>query len=68
MTDSIAYETAVSQEEVRLRQIHPTIEDIPSCMGVFDDFLSCNSMLPYVPSRPSEALFTRFGTSSRNAA
>lgn len=47
MTDSIAFETAVSQEEARLRQLHPTVEDIPSCMSVFDDFLSCNSMLPF---------------------
>ena len=47
MTDSIVFETAVSQEEARLRQLHPTTEDIPSCMTVFDDFLSCNSMLHY---------------------
>ncbi|KAH9083719.1 hypothetical protein EDB83DRAFT_2502631 [Lactarius deliciosus] len=42
MTESIAFETAVSQEEARLRQLHPTVEDVPSCMNVFDDFLSCN--------------------------
>ena len=35
--------TLVAQEEARLRQLHPTPEDIPSCMTVFDDFLSCNS-------------------------
>ena len=44
MTDSIEFETAVSQEEARLRQLHPTTDDIPTCMSVFDDFLSCNSM------------------------
>ncbi|KAF8265791.1 hypothetical protein EI94DRAFT_1734545 [Lactarius quietus] len=42
MTDNITFETAVSQEETRLRQLHPATEDIPSCMSVFDDFLSCN--------------------------
>lgn len=44
MTDSIEFETAVSQEEARLRQLHPTTDDTPTCMSVFDDFLSCNSM------------------------
>ncbi|KAI9442375.1 hypothetical protein H4582DRAFT_1277655 [Lactarius indigo] len=42
MTESVAFETAVSQEEARLRQLHPTVEDVPGCMSVFDDFLSCN--------------------------
>jgi hypothetical protein len=58
MTDSIVFETAVSQEEARLRQLHPTTDDIPSCMTVFDDFLSCNSMLLlFFSSFPG--LFTR---------
>jgi hypothetical protein len=60
MADSIVFETAVSQEEARLCQLHPTTEDIPSCMTVFDDFLSCNSMLPY-SYHPIPALFTRVG-------
>lgn len=67
MTDSIVFETAVSQEEYRLRQLHPTTEDIPSCMTVFDDFLSCNSMLPY-SCHHFLALFTRVVPSSGNAA
>jgi hypothetical protein len=66
MTDGIAFETAVSQEETRLRQLHPTTEDIPSCMNVFDDFLSCNSMLPFLYFLLG--LFTQFGASSGNAA
>jgi hypothetical protein len=67
MADNIVFEAAVSQEEARLRQLHPTTEDVPSCMSVFDDFLSCNSMLPH-SYRPFPALFTRAGPSSGNAA
>jgi Protein of unknown function (DUF3128) len=43
MADTTAFRTVVAQEEARLHQLHPTFEDIPSCMTVFDDFLSCNS-------------------------
>ena len=39
----IAFETAVKQEEAYLRKVHPTPDDIPGCMKLFDDFLSCNS-------------------------
>jgi hypothetical protein len=38
------FKAAVSQEEARLGYLHPTPEDIPTCMGAFDNFLSCNSM------------------------
>ena len=34
----------VRQEEERLRKVHPTPEDIPGCMKLFDDFLLCNGM------------------------
>ena len=34
-------EVAVEQEEARLRQLHPTPSDIPSCLNAFDDFLAC---------------------------
>jgi hypothetical protein len=37
------FEETVKQEEARLRAVHPTTEDIPGCMTLFDDFLSCNS-------------------------
>jgi len=33
----------VKQEQARLRVVHPTTEDIPGCMTLLDDFLSCNS-------------------------
>ncbi|CCL99976.1 uncharacterized protein FIBRA_02001 [Fibroporia radiculosa] len=39
---NIDFETAVKQEEAYLRRVHPTPEDIPACMKLFDDFLSCN--------------------------
>ncbi|KAI0256147.1 hypothetical protein BJV78DRAFT_1368050 [Lactifluus subvellereus] len=42
IADTTAFKTVVEQEEARLYQLHPTPEDIPSCMTVFDDFLSCN--------------------------
>ena len=38
----------VRQEEERLRKLHPTPEDIPGCMKLFDDFLLCNGS--YSPS------------------
>ena len=37
------FEETVKQEEDRLRAVHPTTEDIPGCMALLDDFLSCNS-------------------------
>ena len=37
------FEEMVKQEEVRLQAVHPTTEDIPGCMSLLDDFLSCNS-------------------------
>lgn len=36
------FKVIVRQEEDRLRKMHPTPEDIPGCMTVFDDFLKCN--------------------------
>ncbi|KAL5528043.1 hypothetical protein ACEPAF_7179 [Sanghuangporus sanghuang] len=38
------FQTAVEQETRRLQVIHPTPDDIPGCMRVFDDFLSCNAL------------------------
>lgn len=32
----------VKQEEEYLRKVHPTPEDVPGCMKLFDDFLLCN--------------------------
>ena len=40
---SVDFETAVKQEEAYLRKVHPTPDDVPGCMKLFDDFLSCNS-------------------------
>ncbi|KAH8108109.1 hypothetical protein BXZ70DRAFT_1003512 [Cristinia sonorae] len=36
------FKTAVKQEEAYLQLTHPTPEDIPSCMSLFDDFLRCH--------------------------
>ncbi|EPS94867.1 hypothetical protein FOMPIDRAFT_1169286 [Fomitopsis schrenkii] len=39
---NVDFETAVQQEEACLRKVYPTPDDIPGCMKLFDDFLSCN--------------------------
>jgi hypothetical protein len=39
---SVDFETATKQEEARLQKLHPTSEDIPGCLKLFDTFLSCN--------------------------
>ncbi|PCH34915.1 hypothetical protein WOLCODRAFT_106741 [Wolfiporia cocos MD-104 SS10] len=44
------FETAVKQEEEYLRAVHPAPEDIPGCMKLFDDFLSCNILGPQLKS------------------
>jgi hypothetical protein len=44
--DDERFNTVVSQEEARLRRLHPTPEDTPACMTVFDDFLACNGTPP----------------------
>jgi hypothetical protein len=72
--DSDKFEAAVSQEEARLGYLHPTPEEIPSCLTTFDDFLSCNSMptgpLISVRSRNFDAIENQFSVlnSSRYTA
>lgn len=39
---SLDFETAVKQEEAYLRKLHPTSDDVPGCVKMFDDFLLCN--------------------------
>ncbi|EPQ57628.1 hypothetical protein GLOTRDRAFT_74533 [Gloeophyllum trabeum ATCC 11539] len=39
---TVDFATAVAQEEAYLQKLHPTPDDIPGCMKIFDDFLSCN--------------------------
>ncbi|KAJ2994494.1 hypothetical protein NUW54_g7540 [Trametes sanguinea] len=39
----------VRQEEEYLRKVHPTPEDIPGCMKLFDDFLLCNGKCSLPP-------------------
>jgi len=41
------FATAVAQEEARLRVLHPGPEDIPGCISVFDDYLSCNGAVDF---------------------
>ncbi|CAA7259123.1 unnamed protein product [Cyclocybe aegerita] len=44
------FKTAVAQEEARLRLLHPTVDDIPGCVSVFDDYLACNVIRSQVKS------------------
>ena len=42
-TESMAnVEAIVKQEEARLHNLHPTTNDVPGCMKLFDDFLLCH--------------------------
>lgn len=40
----VDFKSAVEQETQRLETIHPTPDDIPGCMTLLDDFLSCNGL------------------------
>ena len=42
--DTVDLETAIKQEEDYLRKVHPTVDDIPGCMTLFDEFLKCHGM------------------------
>jgi hypothetical protein len=38
------FDKAVEQEAAYLRRVHPTLDDIPTCINLLDDFLLCSSM------------------------
>ncbi len=40
-----SYEDAVEQEVERLQKLHPTTDDIPSCMKLLETYVHCNSTL-----------------------
>ncbi|KAF4596216.1 hypothetical protein EYR40_008100 [Pleurotus pulmonarius] len=44
------FQNAVKREEEYLRRVHPTPEDIPGCMNLFDVYLSCNAIRTQVKS------------------
>lgn len=33
---------AIKQEEAYLRLVHPTPDDIPGCISLFDTYISCS--------------------------
>ncbi|KAH7907454.1 hypothetical protein BJ138DRAFT_1014460 [Hygrophoropsis aurantiaca] len=47
---SAEFQAAVRQEEDYLRKVHPTADDIPGCMSLFDDYLLCNVLGAQVKS------------------
>ncbi|KJA29044.1 hypothetical protein HYPSUDRAFT_128461 [Hypholoma sublateritium FD-334 SS-4] len=44
------FKKVFEQEEARLRILHPTPEDIPGCISVFDDYLGCSVIRNQVKS------------------
>ncbi|KAI0072721.1 hypothetical protein K474DRAFT_1667498 [Panus rudis PR-1116 ss-1] len=44
------FDEVVKQEEEYLRKIYPTPDDIPGCMTLFDNFISCNIISTQVKS------------------
>lgn len=37
-------ERVLEEEKARLQKLHPTSEDIPTCLSVLESFLSCNNI------------------------
>ncbi|TFK97270.1 hypothetical protein BDV98DRAFT_514245 [Pterulicium gracile] len=48
--DDKVFLRVVEDEERRLKVLHPTPEDLPGCMSVFDTYLSCNVLNSQVKS------------------
>ncbi|KAF9451937.1 hypothetical protein P691DRAFT_722938 [Macrolepiota fuliginosa MF-IS2] len=44
------FKVAVKQEEERLRRLHPTPSDIPGCLSLFDNYLSCSVIRSQIKS------------------
>ncbi|KAF9266938.1 hypothetical protein L218DRAFT_857582 [Marasmius fiardii PR-910] len=44
------FESFVAEEERYLKLVHPTPEETPSCMNLFDTYLSCNAIRSQVKS------------------
>ena len=42
MLSKLDFNVVVRQEEAYLRLVHPTPDDIPGCLSLFDTYLSCN--------------------------
>lgn len=61
---SLDFETVVEQEVKRLQVIHPTPEEIPGCIKLLDDFLSCHgaSISLLVTGRKLTVFSTRHAT------
>lgn len=38
----VDFKSVVEQEKRRLEVLHPTPEEVPGCMKLLDDFLSCH--------------------------
>ncbi|KAJ3841617.1 hypothetical protein F5878DRAFT_609763 [Lentinula raphanica] len=49
------FEKVVKQEEAYLRLVHPTPEETPTCINLFDTYLACNAIRSQVKS------FYRYG-------
>ncbi|KAJ3988489.1 hypothetical protein F5890DRAFT_1453489 [Lentinula detonsa] len=49
------FEKAVKQEEAYIRLVHPTPEETPTCINLFDTYLACNAIRSQIKS------FYRYG-------
>ncbi|KAF7782618.1 hypothetical protein Agabi119p4_1994 [Agaricus bisporus var. burnettii] len=43
-------QTVFEQERDRLRKLHPTPTEIPSCLSLFDDYISCSVIRSQIKS------------------
>jgi len=43
-TNSTDARQVLEEEKARLRKLHPTPDDIPSCMSLLETFLNCNGI------------------------
>ncbi|KAL0574302.1 hypothetical protein V5O48_007660 [Marasmius crinis-equi] len=51
------FESIVQEELAYLRLVHPTVEETPTCMNLFDTYLSCHAIRTQLKS------YYRYGTS-----
>ncbi|KAL0072461.1 hypothetical protein AAF712_000224 [Marasmius tenuissimus] len=51
------FESIVQEELAYLRKVHPTVEETPTCLNLFDTYLGCNAIRSQVKS------YYRYGSS-----
>lgn len=54
---NVEFEKVVKQEEAYLRLVHPTPEETPTCVNLFDTLLSCNGVSVLITQQNSILTF-----------